>query len=162
MFMGDWIDQLASEEDRLRDQFRHSQELYLCRVATIRAKLPSYIRLLKARFRDDIEKLRLKFPQDEKRHCMIQDRGELGFQLSRQGPFPRVSVQVEFNIEGRFAEVVEETHSDPLGPIVETARYELKVSLNDQDDLTLSRHDRGRFDSLAPLTEFLLRRVCAC
>jgi len=164
--MSEWIDELASKVTRDQEQRRHQEEVWLRKNSAIRAKLPNFMMTLKRQVREDIEELRAKFPQNEQCHCSMEDRGDLGFRIFRQGSFPRIAIQFECNADGQFAHITEYTERDQYQGPIPSNRCEFNISLSDDNNLqfkALSMQfgpDKNRyFDSSKMLVEYLLRRV---
>jgi hypothetical protein len=163
--MSNWIDEVASKVIEEQEQLRHQEKVRLYKHSVIRAKLPNFMDALKERIREDIDKLRAKCPQKERYHCLMEARGEMGVRISRQGPFPRLTIQFECNADGEFAKMIEYTEANPYqGPMPNNRVDEFEILLSDDNKLKFKAllfgpNANRQFDNSATLAEYLLKRV---
>ena len=84
--MADWIDRRKKVEQERDRTHQRQQDILLHKADVLRAKLPLFVQILKDSIKRDAKKLTAQFPDNRRRRCNLEERGEYAFLVGTRVP----------------------------------------------------------------------------
>jgi len=155
--MADWIDKLKENELAREAGQREQNQIRLHNIEVIKAKAPAVWQSLKNAVQADSEKLRREFPDNSEYHCTFEQPGPNHFALVRDSLEQARRVDLKFNLEGHFIEMVESFCRERAGKYENIDESQIKISVNQADNLEL--RIGNAIQSVPSLSERLCRTL---